>query len=94
MIPSAAKCRGLYRGGAPAHFGRPRRRQAGGGDYVQGALYLRQAFHCPPGRAGREDHGGGPQQYAHSEKLWGLSIILNKASKRAGTGGPFWIIGL
>jgi len=34
-----------------------------------------------------------PASYKRSEKLWDLSIILNEASKRAGTGGPFWIIG-
>lgn len=28
-----------------------------------------------------------------SEQLWDLSIILNEASRRAGAGGPFWIIG-
>ena len=26
-------------------------------------------------------------------QLWDLSIILNEASKRAGAGGPFWLIG-
>ena len=35
-----------------------------------------------------------PASYRRSEKLWDLSIILNEASKRAGAGGPFWIIGL
>ena len=35
-----------------------------------------------------------PASYQRSEKLWDLSIILNEASKRAGAGGPFWIIGL
>ena len=34
-----------------------------------------------------------PASYKRSEKLWDLSIILNEASKRAGAGGPFWIIG-
>ena len=34
-----------------------------------------------------------PASYRRSEKSWGLSIILNEASKRAGAGGPFWIIG-
>ena len=34
-----------------------------------------------------------PASYRRSEKLWDLSIILNEASKRAGAGGPFWIIG-
>ena len=33
-----------------------------------------------------------PASYKRSEKLWNLSIILNEASKRAGAGGPFWII--
>ena len=32
--------------------------------------------------------------YARSEKLWDLSIILGEASRVAGAGGPFWIIGL
>lgn len=35
-----------------------------------------------------------PASYNRSQKLWDLSIILNEASKRAGAGGPFWIIGL
>ena len=34
-----------------------------------------------------------PASYKRSEKQWGFSIILNEASKNAGAGGPFWIIG-
>ena len=34
-----------------------------------------------------------PASYKRSERSWDLSIILNEASKRAGAGGPFWIIG-
>jgi hypothetical protein len=34
-----------------------------------------------------------PASYSRSEKEWDLSLILNEASKRAGAGGPFWIIG-
>lgn len=34
-----------------------------------------------------------PASYSRSQKLWDLSIILSEASKRAGAGGPFWIIG-
>ena len=34
-----------------------------------------------------------PASYNRSQKLWDLSIILNEASRRAGAGGPFWIIG-
>ncbi len=34
-----------------------------------------------------------PASTKRSGKLWDLSIILNEASKRAGAGGPFWIIG-
>lgn len=34
-----------------------------------------------------------PASYQRSQKLWDLSIILNEASKGAGAGGPFWIIG-
>jgi hypothetical protein len=34
-----------------------------------------------------------PASYNRSQKSWDLSIILNEASKRAGAGGPFWIIG-
>ena len=34
-----------------------------------------------------------PASYKRSEKNWDLPIILNEASKRAGAGGPFWIIG-
>jgi len=34
-----------------------------------------------------------PGSYQRSEKLWDFSIILNEASRRAGAGGPFWIIG-
>lgn len=34
-----------------------------------------------------------PASYTRSEQLWDLSIILNEASRRAGAGGPFWIIG-
>lgn len=34
-----------------------------------------------------------PASYNRSQKTWDLSIILNEASKRAGAGGPFWIIG-
>ena len=34
-----------------------------------------------------------PASYSRSQKAWDLSIILNEASRRAGAGGPFWIIG-
>lgn len=34
-----------------------------------------------------------PASYTRSQRTWDLSIILNEASKRAGAGGPFWIIG-
>jgi len=34
-----------------------------------------------------------PASYKRSEKEWDLSIILNEASRRAGAGGPFWIVG-
>lgn len=34
-----------------------------------------------------------PSSYSRSEKAWDFSIILNEASKSAGAGGPFWIIG-
>lgn len=34
-----------------------------------------------------------PASYRRSQKAWDLSIILNEASRRAGAGGPFWIIG-
>ena len=34
-----------------------------------------------------------PGSFSRSEQLWDLSIILNEASRRAGAGGPFWIIG-
>ena len=34
-----------------------------------------------------------PSSYKRSEKSWDMSIILNEASKCAGSGGPFWIIG-
>ncbi|MDR1204543.1 MAG: C39 family peptidase [Peptococcaceae bacterium] len=34
-----------------------------------------------------------PASYTRSEKQWELSQILNEASKNAGAGGPFWIIG-
>ena len=34
-----------------------------------------------------------PASYTRSEKKWDLSIILDEASTRAGSGGPFWIIG-
>ena len=34
-----------------------------------------------------------PASYRRSQKAWELSIILNEASRRAGAGGPFWIIG-
>lgn len=34
-----------------------------------------------------------PASYARSENEWDLSIFLNEASKYAGAGGPFWIIG-
>lgn len=34
-----------------------------------------------------------PASYNRSQKLWDMSIILGEASKRAGAGGPFWIIG-
>ncbi len=35
-----------------------------------------------------------PASTPRSQKAWDLSIILNEAGKRAGAGGPFWIIGL
>lgn len=34
-----------------------------------------------------------PASYDRSGMEWDLSIILNEASKNAGAGGPFWIIG-
>ena len=34
-----------------------------------------------------------PASYRRSGQLWDLEIILNEASRRAGAGGPFWIIG-
>lgn len=34
-----------------------------------------------------------PASYSRSQKQWDLSIILSEASKSAGAGGPFWIIG-
>lgn len=34
-----------------------------------------------------------PASYTRSGKTWDLSIILNEASRYAGAGGPFWIIG-
>ena len=34
-----------------------------------------------------------PASYRRSQKAWELSIILNEASRRAGAGGPFWVIG-
>lgn len=34
-----------------------------------------------------------PASYTRSEKSWDLAIILNEASTRASSGGPFWIIG-
>ena len=34
-----------------------------------------------------------PSSYPRSQKRWDLSLILNEASRRAGAGGPFWIIG-
>ena len=34
-----------------------------------------------------------PASRTRSEQGWELSIILNEASKAAGSGGPFWIIG-
>lgn len=34
-----------------------------------------------------------PSSYKRSEQSWDMSIILNEASKTAGAGGPFWIIG-
>lgn len=34
-----------------------------------------------------------PASYRRSQKAWELSIILNEASRCAGAGGPFWVIG-
>lgn len=34
-----------------------------------------------------------PASYSRSGQSWDLSIILDEASRRAGAGGPFWIIG-
>ena len=34
-----------------------------------------------------------PASYTRSQQRWDLSIILGEASKRAGAGGPFWIVG-
>ena len=34
-----------------------------------------------------------PASYTRSQKAWDPSIILKEASRRAGSGGPFWIIG-
>lgn len=34
-----------------------------------------------------------PASYQRSQKAWDFNIILNEASRRASSGGPFWIIG-
>ena len=34
-----------------------------------------------------------PASDDRSNKAWDMSIILNEASRSAGSGGPFWIIG-
>ena len=34
-----------------------------------------------------------PASRTRSEQSWELSIILNEASKAAGSGGLFWIVG-
>lgn len=34
-----------------------------------------------------------PGSYNRSGQLWDLSIFINEASRNAGAGGPFWIIG-
>ena len=34
-----------------------------------------------------------PASYTRSQQSWDLSIILNEASRAAGAGGPFWLIG-
>jgi len=34
-----------------------------------------------------------PASTSRSQKVWDLSIILNEAARRAGAGGPFWIVG-
>ena len=34
-----------------------------------------------------------PASTSRSQKAWDLSIILNEAGRRAGAGGPFWLIG-
>lgn len=34
-----------------------------------------------------------PFSINYSNREWDLSLILNEASKRAGSGGPFWLIG-
>ena len=34
-----------------------------------------------------------PASYKRSGQMWDLSVILSEASRRAGAGGPFWIIG-
>jgi hypothetical protein len=34
-----------------------------------------------------------PSSYTRSLKEWDISIILNEASRSAGAGGPFWVIG-
>ena len=34
-----------------------------------------------------------PSSYSRSIKEWDMSIILNEASRSAGAGGPFWVIG-
>lgn len=34
-----------------------------------------------------------PASYNRSDKTWDLSLILDESGKRAGAGGPFWIIG-
>lgn len=34
-----------------------------------------------------------PASYERSGRPWDLSVILDEASRRAGAGGPFWIIG-
>jgi len=98
LIPSAAKAWGLTVEGCTASEPQRILDALSGGKLVvaimtKGHFTSGGHFIVLRGVQDRKIMVADPASFQRSEKLWDLSIILNEASKGAGAGGPFWIIG-
>ena len=82
----------LHRIGAAADHGRAFQRQAGRRHHVRRAFTSSGHFIVLRGVKDEKILVADPASRTRSEQSWELSIILNEASKAAGSGGPFWIM--